>query len=79
MRKGKKTESDHEVTTLENAHHWSIDNLFLTSGYRKNFKSTKRILRSLCMKHNELMNVWTHLIGAILFLLLLGYLWFHLD
>lgn len=69
----------HEVTCFDQAHAWSQDNRFLVSGYRKNFCSTSRILRSLCLRHNELMNIWTHIIGALVFVGLFVYVGLHLD
>lgn len=42
-------------------------------GYRINFNSTKKILRSLFMLHNESVNIWSHLIGAIIIILLIIY------
>lgn len=67
------TDHAHHISTFEDAHEWSKDNMFIQRGYRKNFRSAKQILKSLFMKHNELMNVWTHAIGAFIFLLLLVY------
>jgi adiponectin receptor len=56
------------------------DNEYIKTGYRINFSTSKRILRSLFMVHNESVNVWTHLLGALLFvflfwhsMLMLGY------
>ena len=54
------------------AHPWLIDNAYLLSGYRKNFNSAWLSIRSLFMVHNELMNIWTHLVGAILFVLVMA-------
>jgi len=41
------------------------DNPFIFTGYRINFNTPKKVLKSLFMLHNELVNVWTHLGGAI--------------
>lgn len=54
---------------VSEAHHYILDNEFIMKGYRINFHSCKRISRSLCMCHNETINVWTHFIGAILTIL----------
>jgi hypothetical protein len=48
-----------------------IDNEFITSGYRINHTSCCRALKSLFTCHNESVNVWSHLLGAIFFFLLL--------
>jgi adiponectin receptor len=49
------------------------DNEYILGGYRIGFNSKRRILRSLFMVHNESVNVWSHLIGATLFVLLIVY------
>lgn len=41
-------------------------NKFVHTGYRINFNSKKRVFKSLFMMHNETMNIWTHLGGAII-------------
>jgi adiponectin receptor len=42
----------------------------IETGYRINYDSNIAILKSLFMVHNEMVNCWTHLIGAILSLIL---------
>lgn len=70
MGKARKT----KIVTYEKCKHEFLrDNEFIKSGYRMNFDSTKKIMRSLFMFHNESFNVWSHLIGVLLFVLLLGY------
>ena len=51
-----------------------IDNDHLYHGYRKNFHSKRLLVKSMCMKHNETMNIWTHFIGAIVFIILIIFL-----
>ena len=46
---------------------------FILTGYRVNYHKPTDILKSLFLKHNETLNVWTHLIGFILFIVL-GYI-----
>lgn len=36
-------------------------------GYRINFDSYSKLTRSLFMIHNETINIWTHLIGGLIF------------
>lgn len=48
-----------------------IDNEYIQHGYRINFNSFGKICRSLFMLHNETINVWSHLIGVMLFIGLL--------
>jgi len=61
------------IGPLNQDHDFLRDNEFIHTGYRLNFGSTKRILKSLFMIHNESVNVWSHLFGAILFLVLVIY------
>lgn len=49
------------------------DNEFILRGYRIGFNSRPKILKSLFLLHNETVNVWSHLIGVIVFLGLLIY------
>ena len=63
--------SKKKIGTIIEAPLWMVDNKYLLSGYRLNFNSFKCAVKSLFIKHNELMNVWTHLIGALIFVTLL--------
>lgn len=47
---------------------WRRDNAFILSGYRQSQSSYTHSFRSLFYLHNESVNIWTHLLGAILFL-----------
>lgn len=49
------------------------DNEFIHSGYRINFNSSKHVLKSLFMIHNESVNIWSHLLGAGLIIILVAY------
>jgi adiponectin receptor len=59
--------------SLKKDSEWSFlaDSEFIKSGYRHRLTCFEA-LRSLFSLHNETVNVWTHLAGAILFLVLLG-------
>jgi adiponectin receptor len=46
-------------------------NHYIVRGYRINFTTPKRVLKSLFMIHNESVNIWSHLLGAVLFVMLL--------
>lgn len=52
---------------------------FINSGYRINYHCPKKIVKSLFTCHNELVNTWTHLIGALLALILGIYLVFSFN
>lgn len=46
--------------------HWRRDNAFIVTGYRQVKPSYSHTLFSLLHLHNESVNIWSHLIGAIL-------------
>ncbi|EGR33039.1 hypothetical protein IMG5_063250 [Ichthyophthirius multifiliis] len=62
------------IGTYIQAPEYIKDNIYIQSGYRINFSSTKNMLKSLFMVHNELVNIWTHIIGAIVIILLCVYI-----
>ncbi len=51
-----------------------VDNNFIHHGYRINYDTPLLTLKSLFHKHNELVNVWTHLIGGSLTIALIIYM-----
>lgn len=48
-------------------------NKHIKKGYRINFNTYWKLLKSLFMIHNETINVWTHLIGMLIFFILINY------
>ena len=64
----------HKIVHYDEAHEWVKDNVYLRTGHRVHFDSFTITLKSLFMKHNETMNIWIHLIGVIVFGLMLSYL-----
>lgn len=48
----------------------STGNRFIRTGYRINFASAKAIFKTIFMIHNESINIWSHLLGALFFVLL---------
>ena len=62
------------VGKLEDTPLFLRDNEYIKGGYRINFNSVKRILRSMFMCHNELTNIWSHFLGVLLFLTLIVYI-----
>jgi len=54
--------------TIEQAPDWVVDNHFLIRGYRIGFSQFKHVMKSLFMCHNETVNIWTHLLGVIMFI-----------
>ena len=49
------------------------DNEFILRGYRIGFNTKSKIMKSMLMLHNESVNVWSHLIGVLVFIVLLIY------
>ncbi|KAH7131520.1 mPR-like GPCR protein [Dactylonectria estremocensis] len=47
---------------------WRRDNGYITSGYRQSHSSYAHSFRSLFYLHNETVNIWSHLLGAVVFL-----------
>ncbi len=58
---------------------WLVDNEYILHGYRVHFGRGRDLLKSLFMRHNELLNIWTHLIGGIIFVALVIYVIFYFD
>ncbi|OMJ28136.1 Adiponectin receptor protein [Smittium culicis] len=50
---------------------WMKDNVYIRSGYRKPNQSFVSCLSSLGYLHNEFINVWSHLVGVVLFIVLM--------
>ena len=48
------------------------DNEYLLTGYRCGCHDSKGCFKSLFMWHNETVNIWSHLLGAIGFIVLIS-------
>lgn len=71
----KHSEDKHYIGTFdEAAEHYVVDNVYIKTGYRINYSTALLTLKSLFHKHNELINVWTHMIGSFLTFLLIIYM-----
>ena len=46
---------------------WQQENEYLLSGYRATAASTRECLESCLCWHNETVNIWSHLLGSLLF------------
>jgi adiponectin receptor len=62
-----------KIVNYHDAPEFLRDNEYILRGYRLNFNSAKKIMKSLFMIHNESVNVWTHLIGSIFIIVLFLY------
>ena len=59
------------IGPVEEAEEFTIDNRFIVKGYRINHTTCKSLCRSLFTCHNEFVNVWSHITGVTVFLILL--------
>jgi hypothetical protein len=64
---------------VKSAPRYLIDNEYIQRGYRINFNSHGEIWKSLFMLHNESVNVWSHIIGVGIFIILLFWTIFSLN
>lgn len=67
------------IVHQDHAPEWLVDNKYILHGYRVDFNRKTDLFKSLFMKHNELLNIWTHLIGGLIFILLIFYIIFYFD
>ncbi len=61
------------IGTFQQSPNFLKDNEYIQNGYVINCFSFKRAIRCLFLFHNETMNTWTHLLGAIFFIFLFIY------
>ena len=74
---------NHYIGSIKDATSYSNDNVYIHKGYLYNFNLKYRyrinydtpnlIIKSLFHKHNELLNIWTHLIGGAI---ILGFIYY---
>lgn len=64
---------------LSFSQHYSTDNDYIISGYRINYNTPWLTIKSLFHRHNELLNIWTHVIGALLALLMIMQILIYAD
>ena len=65
------TESKVLIGTFMEAPKFLQDNEYIAKGYLLNCNTFKKTFKSLFMCHNETVNIWTHLLGAIFFFFLI--------
>ena len=59
--------------------HWLQDNAFLTDAHRPPMHSFTGCFKSMFRMHTETLNIWTHLLGFIFFLMLCLGIYVHRD
>lgn len=57
--------------TFEELPAYQVDNEYVKTGYRVNYHSAWDVFMSSFKCHNETFNIWSHLIGALVSLILL--------
>jgi len=60
-------EKDLSIGIFKEAPKFLQDNEYINEGYLLNCNTFKKSLKSLFMCHNETINVWSHLLAAIIF------------
>jgi hypothetical protein len=60
-------ENGHFIGTIRQADEWQRSNKYIKNGYRIGYNTNSLALRSLFQIHNETSNVWSHLLGSLLF------------
>ncbi|CAF3397388.1 unnamed protein product [Rotaria sp. Silwood1] len=53
--------------------HWLLDNEYLISGHRPPMPSFKECFASIFRLHTETVNIWTHLLGTLFFIIMAIY------
>lgn len=61
------------IGLIDEAPEWDTEGYYILTGWRINFNTYGRVLRSFFMIHNETVNIWSHFIGAMFFVFLVGY------
>lgn len=56
------------IGPIEEAEDFTVDNHFIIKGYRINHNTCKSLCKSLFTCHNEIVNVWSHIGGVMVFL-----------
>ena len=59
------------IGPIEEAEAHTIDNKFIVRGYRINHNTCGRLIKSLCTCHNEFVNVWSHIGGVLVFIIMI--------
>ena len=51
----------------------------IKTGWRINFNTYGRVLKSMFMIHNETVNVWSHFLGSLFFVFAMAYVYFYMP
>ena len=67
------------IGTFNQSPSYKRKNEFIKYGYLLNCNTAKKTFKSLFMIHNETINIWSHLLGAVLFLFLIWYTFYYIT
>ena len=67
--------ADAYVGDIEEAEEHNRDNDYILRGYRINHTRCKDLCKSLFTCHNEFVNVWSHILGVVVFMTLLTFVY----
>ena len=67
------------IGTFHDAQKFIQDNEFIKNGYILNCNTYKKTFFSLFICHNETVNIWSHLLGALIFIFLIWYTKYYIS
>lgn len=70
-------EKGQQTLTWNEIESWQQDNHFIIRGYRAATNSYRQSVQSLAYVHNQTVNIWSHLLGAMAFITSAAYLYHH--
>ena len=59
------------IGRAEEAEDYVVDNEYIQRGYRINHDTNGRVFKSLFTWHNETVNIWSHCLGVLMFIIFL--------
>ena len=68
---GVKQSPSWQLVSFDSLPDWLKDNKFLLHNHRPAFGSFRQCARSIFKLHTETMNIWTHLVGSVAFMVLM--------
>ena len=73
-KKERKDDMSHCNGLLEDLPDYMVDNEYIKSGYRVNYRGFKAVLLTMFKCHNETFNIWSHFLGKIVFFALVVFI-----
>ncbi len=63
----------------EDAEKWQLANKYIETGFRIGYDTNYKVYKSVFEFHNETGNIWSHLIGALIFVALAAYIALYME